>query len=78
MDFNLQVLNEKEAEESVFEEEANPKVFSDTPNSVPLPGEAEILVEAGSAPSPAGASPSNSHGLEARTTEAARSSTPDI
>ena len=78
MDFNLQVPDEETAEESVSKEEVDPKVFSNTPSSVPLPGEAEIPVEAGSAPSPAGASPSNSHGLEARTTKAARSSTPDI
>ena len=77
MDFNLQVLDEEEMEKSVSEDEADPEVFSNTPNSVPLPGEAEIPAEAGSAPSPTGASPSDSHDLEARTTEAARSSTPN-
>ena len=78
LDVNLQVLDEEEAEESVYEDEANPGVFSDTPSSVPLPGEAEIPIKAGSSPSPAGASPSDSHGLKARTTEAARSSTLNI
>ena len=78
LDFNLQVPNEEEVEESVSKDEADPEVFSDTPNSVPLPGEAEIPAEAGSASSPAGASPSDSHDLEARTSEAARSSTPNI
>ena len=65
-------------EESISEDEADPEVFSDTPCSVPLPGEAEIPAEAGSSPSSAGALPSNTHDLEARTTEAARSSTPNI
>ena len=78
LDLNLQVPDEEEAEGSVSEHEADPGVFSDTPSSVPLPGEVEIPVEAGSSPSPAGASPSDSHDLEARTTEAARSSTPNI
>ena len=76
--FNFQVPDEEEEEESVSEDEANPKVFSDTPNSVPLPDEAEVLAEAGSPPSLAGPSPSDLHGLEARTTEAARSSTSNI
>ena len=78
MDFNIQVLDEEEAEESVYEDEADLEVFYDTPSSVPLPDEAEIPTEADSAPSPARALPSNSHGLEACTTEAARSSTPNI
>ena len=77
-DFNLQVPDENEAEESISEDEEDPEVFSDTPRSVPLLGEAKIPTEAGSSPSPAGASPSDSHGLEARTTKAARSSTPNI
>ena len=46
LDFNLQVPDEEEAEESVSEDEADPKVFFDTPSSVPLLGEAEILTEA--------------------------------
>ena len=78
MDFNIQVPDEEEAEESVSKEEADPEVFSDTPSLVPLPGEVEIPAEAGSAPLPAGASPFNSHVLEARTTEAAHSSTLNI
>ena len=59
MDFNFEVHDEEEAEESVSEGEANPGVFSDTPSSVPLPGEAEIPAEAGSSPSLTGASPSD-------------------
>ena len=78
LDFNLQVPDEKEVEESASKGKADPEVFSDTPSSVPLHGEAEIPTEAGSSPSPAGALPSDTHGLEARTTEAARSSTPNI
>ena len=50
LDFNLQVPDEEEAEESVFEDEADPEVFFDTPSLVPLPGEAEIPTEAGSSP----------------------------
>ena len=78
LDFNLKVLDEEEVEESVSEDKANPGVFSNTPSSVPLPSEAEIPVKADSSPSPAWASPSDSYGLEARTTEAARSSIPNI
>ena len=78
LDFNFQVPNEEEAEESVSEDEADPGVFSDTPNFVPLPGEVEVPVEAGSPLSHAGASPSNLHGLETRTTEAIGSSTSNI
>ena len=78
LDFNFQVPDEEEAEESVFEDEANPGVLSITPSSVPFPGEAEVPAEAGSPLSPVGASPSDLHGLEARTSEAARSSTSDI
>ena len=78
LDFNFQVLDEEEAEESVSRDEADPGVFSDTPSSLTLHGEAEIPAKAGSSPSLAGASPSNLHGLEARTTEAAHSSTPNI
>ena len=76
--FNLQVPDEEEAKESISKDEVDLEVFSDTPSSVPLPGEAKIPAEAGSSPSPTGALPSNKHGLEARTTEAARSSTPNI
>ena len=74
LDFNLQVPNEEEAEASISEDEADPEVFSEAPNSVPYPGETKTPAEAGSSPSPVGAFPSNSHGSEARTTEAAHSS----
>ena len=74
LDFNLQVPNEEEAEESISEDEADPKVFSEAPNSVPYLGETETPAEAGSSPSPIGALSSDSHGSEARTTEAAHSS----
>ena len=74
LDFNLQVLDEEEAKEFIYEKEVDPEVFSDAPNSVPLPGEAEAPAEAGSSPSPTGALPSDLHGLEAHTTKAARSS----
>ena len=75
LDFNFQVPDEEEAEESVSEDEKDPGVLSDTPSSVPFPGEAEVPAEDGSPLSPAGASPSDSHDLEARTSKAARSST---
>ena len=78
LDFNFQVPNEEEAEESISKDEADPGVFSDTPNSVPLPGEAEVPARAGYPLSPAWTSPSDLHGLEARTTEAARSSPSSI
>ena len=50
LDFNLQVPDEEEAEESVYEDKADPEVFSDAPSSIPLPDEAEIPAEAGSSP----------------------------
>ena len=80
LDFNFQVPDpdEDKAEESVSEDEVGPGVFSDTPSSVPLPGEVEVPAEAGSPLSLARASPSDLHGLEARTSEAARSSTSNI
>ena len=78
LDFNLQVPDEEEVEEFVSDEEVDPEVLSDTLSSVPLPGEAEILAEASSSPSPAGALPSDRHDLEARTTEDARGSSPNI
>ena len=78
LDFNFQVPDEEEAEESVSEDEADPGVFSDTPSSAPLPGEVEVLAEAGFPLLLAGASPSDLHNLEARTTEASRSSTSSI
>ena len=78
LDFNFQVPDEEEAEESFSEDEADPGVFSDTPSSVPLPSEVEVPAEVGSPLSPARASPSDLHGLEAHTIEAARSSTSNI
>ena len=78
MDFNLQVPNEEEAEEFVFDNEEDLEVLSDTPSLVPLPSEAEIPAKASSSPSPAGALPSDTHDLGARTIVAARSSTPNI
>ena len=78
MDFNFQVPDEEEAEESIFEDEANPAVLSDTPSFVHFPGEAEVPAEAGSPLSPAGASPFDLHVLEARTSKAAHSFTSNI
>ena len=63
LDFNFQVSDEEVAKESVSEDEADPEVLSDTSNSIPLPGEAEY---------------SDLHDLEARTSEAARSSSSNI
>ena len=65
LDFNFQVPSEEEAKESVYEDEANPGVYYDTPSFVPLPGEPEVPAEAGFPLSPARASPSDLHGLEA-------------
>ena len=59
LNFNFQVPDEEEVEESVFEDEVDPGVFFDIPNSVPLLGEAEVPAEVGSPPSPVGASPSD-------------------
>ena len=56
-------------------DEADPGVYSNTPSFVPLLDELEVPVEAGSPLSPAGASLSDFHGLEACTTEATRNST---
>ena len=78
LDFNFQVPDEEEPEESVFEDEVDPGVFSYTPSSVPLPGEAEVPAKAGSPFSPTGASPYDLHGLEARTIEAAHNSASNI
>ena len=78
LDFYLQAPDEEETEEFVFDDEVDPEVLFDTPSSVPLPGEVEIPTEASSSPPPVGALPSATHGLEAHTTEAARSSTPNI
>ena len=78
LDFNFQVPVEEEAEESIYEDEVDPGVYFDTPSSVPLPGEPEVPAKAGSPLSPARASPSDLHGLEAHTTEAAHNSTSNI
>ena len=78
LDFNLQVHDEEKDEESIFDDEVDPELFSDTHSSVPLPSEADTPAEAGSSPLPSRALLSNTHGLEAHTTEAARSSTPNI
>ena len=78
MDFNFQVPDEEEAQELFSKDEADPRVSSDTPSSVPLLGEAKVLAEAGSPLSLAGASPSDLHSFEARTTKAAHSSTSNI
>ena len=80
LDFNFPVpdLDEEEAKESVSEDKVDPRVSYNTPSSVPFLGEVEVPTGAGSPISPTGASPSDSHGLEARTTEAARSSPSNI
>ena len=80
LDFNFQVPVEREAEESDSDDEADPVVFSNTPSSVPLPGEPEIEapVEAGSPTSVTGTSPSDLHGLEVQVTKAAQSPASDI
>ena len=78
LNLDFQVLDEEEAEESVSKDEADPRMFSDAPSFAPLPGKPEIPAKAGPPLLPVGASPSNSHGLEAHTTEAAHSSTSDV
>ena len=61
-------------EESIFEDETDPGVYSDSPSSVPLPGNLEVPAEAGSSLSPARVSPSDMHG----TIVASRSSASNI
>ena len=80
LDFNFQVLAKGEAEESDFDDEADPMVLSDAPNSIPFPGELEIEAptEASSPSSVVGTSPSNLHGLVVRVTKAAQSPPSDI
>ena len=80
LDFNFLIsnLDEEEAEESVSEDEADPRVSFDTPSFVTLPGEVEVPDGAGSPLSPVGASPSGLHGSKARTTKVARSSPSNI
>ena len=74
LDFNLQVPEEEETEESVSKDEADLEVFPDAPCLIPFPREAEALAKAGSSPSTVGALPSDLHGSAARTTEATCSS----
>ena len=77
-DFLVPDPDEEEVEESLSKDEADPGVFFDTPSTVPLPGEVEVPAGAGSPLPPAGALPSDLHDLEARTIEAARSSSSNI
>ena len=63
LDFNFQVPEEGEAEESEIDNEADPIMLSDAPSSVPLLGEPELEAPA-KASSPtliSGTSPSNVH-----------------
>ena len=62
-DFNFQVPAEGEAEESDFDDEADPMVLSDAPGSVPFLSELDVETpaEAGSPTSVAGTSPSDVH-----------------
>ena len=76
LDFNFQLPAEGEAEESDFDNEADPVVFSDAPNSVALPGEPEI--EAPAAADSLTSVASDLHGFEVRVTKAAQSPTSDI
>ena len=76
LDLNFQVLAEGEAEESDSDDEADPVVFSDAPNSIPLLDEPEIEAPA-AAGSPTSAA-SDLHGLEVRVTKAAQSPASDI
>ena len=80
LDFNFQVPAEGETKESDSNNEANLVVFSDAPNSSPLPGEPEIEApaETDSPTSIDGISPSYLHGYEVRITEAAQSPASDI
>ena len=80
LDFNFQVLAVGEAEESDFDNEADPVVLSYAPNFVLLPGELEIEAptEASFPTLVVGTSPSNLHGLVVRVTEAAQSLTSNI
>ena len=58
LDLNFQVPSKEEAEESFSEGEADPKMFSDAPNSVHCPGEPEISTKASSPSLPIRASSS--------------------
>ena len=72
LDFNFQVLAEGEAEESDFDDEANPMVLSNAPSSVPLPSEPEIETptEASSPTSVVGTSPSDVHAAQSPDSDA--------
>ena len=80
LDFNFQVPTEGEAEEFYFDDEADPMVLSNAPNSIPLPSEPNIdtLAEANSPTSVTGTSPFDLHGLEVQVTKAAQSPTSEI
>ena len=78
LDFNLQVHDEEETEESISKDEADLEVFSDAPSSVRLPGEVKTPAKASSSLSPTGALPSDLQGSEAHTTEVTRSSPSNI
>ena len=80
LDFNFQVPTEGEEEESDFDDEADPVVFSNAPSSVPLPSEPEIEapLEVGSPTSVVGTSLFDLHGLEVRVIKAAQSLVSDI
>ena len=72
LDFNFQVPAKGETEESDFDDEADPVVFSDAPSYVSLPGKLEIEApaEANSPTLGVGTSPSDLHGLEVQVIEA--------
>ena len=63
LDLNFQVPVEGEAEESYFDDEADPMVLSDAPNSASLPSEPNVKTpaEAGSPTSVVGTSPFDVH-----------------
>ena len=73
LDFNFQVPIVGEVEESDFDDEVGPVVFSDALSSVPLPGEPEI--EAPVAVDSPTSVASDLHDLEVRVTEESQSPT---
>ena len=80
LDFKFQVPAKGEAEESDFDDEADPVVLSDAPSSVPLPDEPKIEApaEIDSPTSVTRTSPSDLHGLEVQVIEATQSPASDI
>ena len=80
LDFNIQVPAKGVVEESDSDDEADPVVSSDAPNSAPLCGEPEIEApaKADSPTSVAGTSPLDLHGLEVRVTKVTQSFASDI